>query len=37
VTYAAQSPITMRIVGTQEHALGGWVRLQFGEYDRVVA
>jgi hypothetical protein len=36
VTYKAQSAITQRILGTREHACGGLVHLQFGEYDRVV-
>jgi hypothetical protein len=35
VTYKAQDPVTMRITGTREHACGGLVHLQFGEYDRV--
>lgn len=37
VTYKTQDAITQRILGTREHACGGLVHLQFGEYDRVVA
>jgi hypothetical protein len=29
--------LTMRILQTTEHALGGLVKLQFGDYDRTVA
>lgn len=36
VTYKTQDAVTMRITGTREHACGGLVHLQFGEYDRVV-
>jgi hypothetical protein len=37
VTYKAQDAITQRILGTREHACGGMIVLQLGEYDRVVA
>ena len=37
VTYKTQDAITQRILGTREHACGGIVVLQLGEYDRVVA
>lgn len=37
VTYKAQTAITQRILGTREHACGGIVILQLGEYDRVIA
>jgi hypothetical protein len=37
VTYKAQDAITQRILGTREHACGGIIVLQLGEYDRVVA
>lgn len=36
VTYKTQDALTQRILGTREHALGGLVYLQFGEYDRVM-
>ncbi len=37
VTYKTETAVTQRITGTREHASGGLVYLQFGDYDRVTA
>jgi len=37
VTYKTETAVTQRILGTREHACGGIVFLQFGDYDRVTA